>query len=100
MASIYTCATEACIELQEWDQAAVYGQRVIDACRTHLSDANPLIGFYKWRVAKIQAGELNQPLAAKTKLQKAVDNLSIAYGSSHYVTIAAKELLESIINMS
>ena len=38
--------------------------------RTHLSDTNPLIGFYKWRVAKIQAGELNQPLAAKTKLQE------------------------------
>ena len=33
MASIYMSAVEACIALERWDQAVLYGQRVITACR-------------------------------------------------------------------
>ena len=31
---------------------------------------NPLVGYYMWHVARIQAVELNQPIAARNLLRE------------------------------
>ncbi|XP_072015645.1 N-lysine methyltransferase SMYD2-like [Amphiura filiformis] len=98
MAQLHVRTQEACIGLQKWKAAVKSGMEIIRACKTHLLPTDPILGFHMWRVAKIQAVTLNQPIVARDLLQQAIDVMSIGYGSTHPMTMEAKELLGTIID--
>lgn len=79
---ILDMAFESCINIEKWDKALGFGERLIPGFRKYNGDLNPLLGILYMKVGKINLYLDNITNASKW-LREAESILKITHGESH-----------------